>query len=114
MRDFKDAARKGVMWQTNEMPFGVKAGILKMPSGTQAHIVAGKNEEGWEHVSIMLCARRLPTWEEMCFVKDIFWEDEEEVVQLHPKKSQYVNMVDALHLWRPVNGDWSLMNHEAD
>ena len=28
---------------------------------------------GWEHVSVSL-ARRCPTWEEMCMVKDIFWE----------------------------------------
>ena len=26
-------------------------------------------------------------------------------------KSNYVNMTEALHLWRPVNGDWSVMNN---
>ena len=30
---------------------------------------------GWEHVSVSL-ARRCPTWEEMCMVKDIFWGEE--------------------------------------
>lgn len=32
------------------------------------------------------------------------------VIQLHPKKSQYVNITDALHLWRPADGDWARMN----
>src|SRR5690349_6482303 len=30
--------------------------------------------EGWEHVSISIPSEdRCPTWEEMCFVKDLFW-----------------------------------------
>ena len=48
--------------------------------------------------------------EVMCEVKDIFWDDEEEVVQIHPRKSQYVNITEAFHLWRPANGDWEIMN----
>lgn len=54
--------------------------------------------------------RRTPTWAEMCEVKDIFWSEEEMVVQIHPKKSQYVNMTEALHLWRPKDGDWSKLD----
>ena len=69
-----------------------------------------QEEEGWEHVSIELMARRLPTWEEMCLIKEIFWEDEEEVVQIHPRKSDYVNIVEALHLWRPKDGNWEKLN----
>lgn len=34
-------------------------------------------------------------------------------VQMHPRKSQYVNMVEALHLWRPCDGDWGKMNTYA-
>lgn len=57
----------------------------------------------WEHVSISL-ASRCPTWAEMCFVKDIFWADDECVVQFHPPKADYVNNHPyCLHLWRPVN-----------
>lgn len=38
----------------------------------------------------------------MCFIKDLFWGEEEVVMQLHPAKSQYVNQHDyCLHLWRP-------------
>lgn len=56
----------------------------------------------WEHVSVST-ATRCPTWEEMCFVKSIFWEPEDVVMQLHPRESEYVNCHPyCLHLWRPV------------
>jgi hypothetical protein len=47
--------------------------------------------QGWEHVSVS-APRRTPTWAEMCFVKDLFWDEEETVLQFHPPKSQYVPM----------------------
>ena len=37
-------------------------------------------------------------------------DEEEKVVQIHPKKSEYVNMTEALHLWRPIDGDFSRLN----
>lgn len=59
-----------------------------------------KDSDGWEHVSVSTAAR-CPTWEEMCFVKDLFWEPEECVVQFHPPRSEYVNNhPNVLHLWR--------------
>lgn len=49
---------------------------------------------------------RTPTWDEMCFIKDQFWDAEDVVMQLHPAKSQYVNIhPNALHLWRPVGAE---------
>jgi hypothetical protein len=62
---------------------------------------------GWEHASVSLIKykelKRCPTWEEMCFVKDAFWEDEECVIQYHPPKSQYINChLYVLHLWKPI------------
>ena len=60
---------------------------------------------GWEHVSIAPYKRsHTPTWEEMCRVKDMFFNDDEIVVQYHPAKSDYVNNVsNCLHLWRPID-----------
>lgn len=111
MRDLNTIDHR-VMWLADDTlkMMGMKSAIMKLPSGTQALLVVGTNEDGWEHVSISLRAKRLPTWEEMCIIKDIFWNDEEEVVQMHPRKSEYVNLAEALHLWRPVDGDWSIMN----
>lgn len=92
----------------------ILCGNLKLSNGIECRFCAGWNEDGMEHVSVELYARRLPTWEEMCEVKDIFWNDEEEVVQIHPKKSEYVNLTEALHLWRPVDGDWSIIGRRKN
>jgi hypothetical protein len=64
---------------------------------------------GWEHASVSIAlpgrpALRCPTWEEMCFIKDLFWDQEDCVIQFHPSKSEYVNMHQfVLHLWRPTD-----------
>lgn len=61
----------------------------------------------WQHVSVTISSKdrkveRCPTWEEMCFVKSQFWNDDETVIQLHPPKSEYVNNHPyCLHLWKP-------------
>lgn len=70
----------------------------------------------WEHVSIHAyqqraiipprsrreVQQRTPTWKEMAFIKGLCWDDEDVVVQFHPRKSEYVNNhPHVLHLWRP-------------
>ena len=63
--------------------------------------------EKWEHVSVHACRgrqMRTPTWKEMAFIKDLCWDDEDVVMQLHPRKSEYVNNhPHVLHLWRPLD-----------
>jgi hypothetical protein len=57
--------------------------------------------DGWDHVSISL-QHRIPTWPEMAYIKDIFFEPDELVIQFHPPKEKYVNLCKrSLHLWRP-------------
>ena len=60
---------------------------------------------GWEHVSVAPVKRhKIPTWEQMCAVKDVFFKDDEAVIQIHPPKAEYVNMMtNCLHLWRPIS-----------
>lgn len=59
-------------------------------------------ESGWEHVSVST-EYRTPSWKEMCLIKNLFWEEEECVIQYHPAKSQYVNYhPHCLHLWKPI------------
>lgn len=59
----------------------------------------------WEHVSVSL-PDRCPTWEEMCFVKALFWADDDCVMQLHPPRADYVNNHRfCLHLWRPIDAE---------
>lgn len=57
----------------------------------------------WEHVSVS-CKNRCPNWKKMCFVKDLFWTENEVVMQLHPAKKDYVNCHEfCLHMWRPTD-----------
>ncbi len=73
------------------------------PCGADLKIVASSGGMGWEHVSVSL-KNRCPNWPEMCFVKELFWDDEEVVMQLHPAKSEYINCHPyCLHLWRPLD-----------
>lgn len=61
---------------------------------------------GWKHVSVSLeYERKPPSWSIMAKVKDLFWEDDETVVQYHPAKKDYVNFHEGcLHLWQYIGG----------
>jgi len=68
-------------------------------NGKLFYVMADGSHETWEHVSVS--SERIPNWKEMCIVKDLFWNDNECVVQFHPPKDDYVNMAkNCLHLWR--------------
>lgn len=62
----------------------------------------GLPQPAWEHVSVS-CESGTPTWECMEFVRRLFWEDHETVMQLHPPLASYVNHhPHCLHMWRPI------------
>lgn len=69
--------------------------------------VIWSNGGGWEHVSVCPYKRSYtPSWDDMCSLKDMFFHEDETVVQYHPAKSEYVNnMPNCLHLWRPTEAD---------
>ena len=77
--------------------------IVQGPYGCKLQILSCDGEQtGWEQVSVSTDRRRSPNWPEMCFIKDLFWDEEERVMQLHPPLSQYVkNHPYCLHLWKP-------------
>lgn len=88
---------------------GDKFGAFYFKRGTRELIIiasSGDDTMPWEHVSARVeeyRGGRCPTWDEMCFVKDLFWDPEEAVVQFHPPQSQYVNNhPHVLHLWKPI------------
>ncbi len=82
----------------NNGKFFVKS--LKFPHVLQC---LASDQEGWEHVSVST-QKRCPTWEEMCFIKGLFWDETDCVIQYHPPKSDYVNVHPyCLHLWRPID-----------
>lgn len=77
--------------------------LVPGPSIHKLQLIAS-DQEFWEHVSVSVPRQsRTPTWAEMCYVKDLFWDEEETVIQYHPPKSEYVTVHDyCLHLWRPI------------
>lgn len=90
-------------------PFGPDEGlngrfVLQGPCGSKLQLIAvDGTSTGWEQVTVSTDRRRCPNWLEMCFAKDLFWSEEECVVQYHPPLSQYVkNARWVLHLWKPL------------
>lgn len=76
-------------------------GAAMVPGPFRNLFVIFSDGDGWEHVSVST-PNRTPNWTEMCFVKNIFWDTEDVVLQFHPAQSQYVNQhPHCLHLWRP-------------
>ena len=89
-------------------PFGAMYGafFVRGPKGSGLTIMSSgvDDEHGWEHVSVSR-RNKTPTWEEMCFVKNLFWSEDEVVMQIHPAAADYVNHHPyCLHLWRPLQG----------
>ena len=77
--------------------------FIKCPYTKKKLKVIASDGLGWEHVSVSL-DNRIPLWVEMCFIKDLFWDKSEIVIQYHPRESNYVNNHNfCLHMWRPLN-----------
>ncbi len=73
--------------------------LIPGPTGEQLAVMVSDGL-GWDHVSVSTKSR-CPTWEEMCHVKDLFFEPEECAVQYHPPRSVYRNHHKfCLHIWR--------------
>lgn len=99
--------------QGNNGAFRVKTKwgrLFCIASDGTSNLAAALSEKEWEHVSVSLHSQdKTPTWEIMCYIKDLFWGDDETVVQFHPKQSEYVNThPHVLHLWKPVGEEIAL------
>jgi hypothetical protein len=80
---------------------GQNGAFLLAIAGYDYKIIAS-NGGGWEHVSVSPSdLKRPPGWDVMCKIKDMFFEDDEVVIQIHPAKKDYINNHPyCLHLWR--------------
>lgn len=79
-------------------------GIFRVYVGGKGYNVIASNGGGWDHISVTPTntKRGCPTWEVMCDIKKMFFEDDEIVLQYHPAKAEYINIYPCcLHLWRP-------------
>jgi hypothetical protein len=65
--------------------------------------VVASSGEGWDHVSVSR-VNRCPNWQEMEYVKRMFFRDNETAMQLHVPPSDHLNLhPHCLHLWRPLD-----------
>jgi hypothetical protein len=80
--------------------FDAKDAIAVMSSG-EADNDPTVYASDWEHISVAR-ANRIPSWDDMKRMKELFWDDDECVVQFHPPKADYVNIQPyVLHIWKP-------------
>ena len=87
----------------SDASFGNNGAFTVPLARSQIAFVIASDQLGWEHVSVSR-KDRPPTWDEMCQIKAMFWDDEDCVVQYHPARSEYVNNhPNCLHLWRPTH-----------
>jgi hypothetical protein len=78
-------------------------GAFKMKIKGELYTVIAANGNGWDHVSISH-KHKIPSWKVMCILKDLFFEEHENVMQLHPAAADHINIdPNCLHLWRPQN-----------
>lgn len=101
--------RGRIAGESNAGPYGAFS-VVHPETGRRLQVVASDGrdwiEEGlpgdaWGHVSVS-STFGTPTWAEMCWIKGMFFESKEDVLQYHPAKSKYVNIhAHCLHLWLP-------------
>lgn len=86
-------------------PSNTSYGAFIVPTGSTRVQVIASAGGGWDHVSVS-APNRCPSWLEMCQIKELFFRDDEVVMQLHPAKEDYVNHHPfCLHLWRPQTNE---------
>lgn len=79
------------------------AGLYYDPVDGKKYYLIFSYGGGWEHASVST-HYKCPSWDVMCRIKDLLWNDDECCVEYHPIKSDYVNNHPfCLHIWRPIN-----------
>ena len=99
MRDLEEIKRNPRLRNIDEGMDGFVADIHLC--GWQGSVIFSY-EGGWEHVSVRPYLKRIiPDYDAMCQLKDMFWNEDEDVIHVFPRKENYVNNVsNCLHLWR--------------
>lgn len=89
--------RKGAL--ASDESYGMN-GFFVIPYKTKLIKVMSSDQQGWDHVSVSL-EHRIPTWDEMCYIKNLFFDPDETVIQFHPAFKDYINVHPyVLHMWR--------------
>lgn len=104
---YRDILGEMQCWETSTDESRAMGGVFMIPtkgSRKGIKVIASSGDipvsQGWEHVSASL-PNRVPTWDEMCMLKDLFWYPHENCFQLHPAQAEHIsNHKYCLHLWR--------------
>ena len=104
MKNLDEILKSKRIWDWCPMPKQMQSAWIRLPDCGTCSLLWCDNENGYEHVSIApVKQHNIPSWDDMCILKDIFFDEEEEAYQIHPKKSEYVNIsLNCLHLWKPI------------
>ena len=93
-------------WEELPMPRQLRPMRCWVKDGLQVLVSTDKiDEDGgwWLHVSTSR-PDRLPSWEDLRLVKDLFIGRQNEAIQVLPADRDYVNLhPNCLHLWSPEN-----------
>lgn len=88
-------------------PDAYNGAFIFVHNGVSLRVIAA-NGGGWDHVSVHAAdtidgtQKRIPTWDEMEWVKRRFFKRSEVAMQLHVTPDAHVNVNPyVLHLWRP-------------
>jgi hypothetical protein len=97
MKNVKEINYRGL----TAINIGDDGGAFNLMLGKNDFIIIASFGDNWDHVSVSM-RHRCPTWEEMCFIKDLFFYEDETVIQYHPHKKDYINNHPyCLHMWKP-------------
>jgi len=78
--------------------------LTKSPVDKRVLRIIASAGMGWDHISISR-RDRVPNWDEMEYVKRLFFKDDEVAMQLHVPPSDHINLHPyCLHIWRPHTG----------
>lgn len=99
--------RVGSLWNVIEDRLdGTMYGLRNVPRSFACFSVSLERDgRWWLHLSVSRADERLPTWEELLYVRDILAGPEATAYQILPPRSQHVNVHDfCLHLWVCLDG----------
>lgn len=95
LRDDVDRARLvRCTWDNDLRALRVIESLEKHPRSRDSNMLVT-----WHHVSLSVRSRRLPTWDELAEIKDLFVGNNAEAYVVLPPTEVYINDAPVLHVW---------------
>jgi hypothetical protein len=91
-----------------DAPSRTYARVYRKTTGLLCLVSCAVQEDGkrWLHISVSRSDRKIPDWQTMTEVKNLFIGEDRTALQIMPPKAKHVNInPGVLHLWSCVDGD---------